>query len=49
MKFDVEKLKDRDIAAGFQATIEWASLLTAHFDIDSLNNQPKEQFVDIVE
>ena len=51
IKFDIEKLKDPDIAAEFQATIEgkFAPLFTANLDIDSLNNQLNEQFVETAE
>ena len=51
IKFDLEKLKDPDIAAEFQATIggKFAPLLTAQLDIDSFNNQLNEQFVDTAE
>ena len=51
IKFDLDKLKDTDIVAEFQATIEgqFAPLLTAHLDIDSFNTQLNEQFVDTAE
>ena len=40
IKFDLEELRDPDIAVEFQATIggKFAPLLTAHLDIDSFNN-----------
>ena len=46
IKFDLEKLKDPDIA-----TIggKFAPLLTAHLDIDSFNNELNQQFVDTAE
>ena len=51
IKFDLEKLRDPDIAAEFQAAIggKFAPLLTAHLDIDSFNNQLNEQFVETAE
>ena len=41
IRFDLEKLKDPDIAAEFQATIggKFAPLFTAHLDIDSRAGQ----------
>ena len=51
IKFDLEKLKDPDIAAEFQATIggKFAPLLAAHLDIDSFNTQLNEQLIDTAE
>ena len=51
IKFDLEKLRDPDIAAEFQAAIgeKFAPLFTANLDIDSFNNQLNEQFVETAE
>ena len=51
MKFDLEKLKDPDIAAEFEAKIggRFAPLLVADIDAESLNNQLNQQLTDTAE
>ena len=51
IKFDIEKLKDPDVAAEFQAQIggKFGPLLAADLDVESFNNQLNDQLTSVAE